>query len=619
MITEPVPAAPRRPSMGLRFAIAFLLGIVLVVSAGSGALYAYGQQYAGKVLPGVRIGDTDLSGLTPDAAASAIEAAYGSLGAGRVILAGPEGELTIGYAQIGRGPDTRALLDAALAAGRQGEAVADLIGAPQTAIRGVTHGAAVTHDQDRLAASVDAVAKAIDRSPVNATLTIEDDLSYSTTPSRAGRVVDRAALAAAIDAQVSRLDAPAEIRLDVPFTTGEPFIGDEDVEAAAAAAARMAVDLVLTRGEDSWTIPAAGIRKLISFVATGVGSVVPVVDEAGINPLLAPIAKSVNQRARSATFKLSGSRVVVGRKAAEGRKLDTAATHDIVLDALMARQAGAPDAVLEPVVNATQPNVTTEEAEAIAPKMREISRWKTFFRIYVNNGFGANIWIPAKRINGAVVGPGETFDFWDAVGTPTRAQGYQQGGAIINGKTEPQGALAGGICTCSTTLFNAALLGGMQMGARRNHYYYIDRYPLGLDATVFISGSGSRQTMSFTNDTKYPVLIRGINTRSGSSGWVTFVLYSVPTDRKVVISAPVVKNRTTATDTRRNTSSLPMGTTERVEYPVNGMDVWRTVTVYEGGKVLRSKTYYSRYATITGILLVGTGGPAPSPAAPPPP
>ena len=624
MTTEPVPAAPHRPSMGLRFAIAFVLGIVLVVSAGSGALYAYGQQYAGKVLPGVRIGDTDLSGLAPDAAANAIEAAYGSLGAGRVILAGPEGELTIGYAQIGRGPDTGAMLDAALGAGRLGQPVADLIGAPQTAIRGVTLTAAVTYDQGRLAAAVDAVAKAIDRSPVNATLTIEDDLSYSTTPSKAGRVVDRAALAAAIDAQISRLDAPAEIRLDVPFTTGEPSIGNEDVEVAATAAARMAVDLVLARGDDTWTIPAAGIRKLISFVATGDGSVVPVVDEAGINPLLAPIAKSVNQTARNATFKLSGSRVVVGQKAAEGRMLDTAATHGIVLDALMARQSGAPDAVLEPVVNATQPNVTTEEAEAVAPKMREISRWRTFFQIYVNNGFGANIWIPAKRINGYVVGPGETFDFWDAVGTPTRAQGYQQGGAIINGKTEPQGALAGGICSCSTTLFNAALRGGMKMGARRNHYYYIDRYPLGLDATVFISGSGSRQTMSFTNDTAYPVLIRGINTRSGSSGWVTFVLYSVPTDRTVVISAPVVKNRTTATDTRQNTSSLPKGRTERVEYPVNGMDVWRTVTVYEGGKVLRSKTYYSHYATITGILLVGTGGssgggPTPTPAPTPTP
>ena len=73
-------------------------------------------------------------------------------------------------------------------------------------------------------------------------------------------------------------------------------------------------------------------------------------------------------------------------------------------------------------------------------------------------------------------------------------EGLREGGAIINGRTEPQGALAGGICSCSTTLFNAALRAGFEMGARRNHYYYIDRYPLGLDATVFISGSGSVQT-----------------------------------------------------------------------------------------------------------------------------
>lgn len=611
MTTEPGPAPPslRGSSMGLRFAIAFLSGAALVVSAGGGALYAYGQQYSGKVLPGVRIGNTDLSGLTPDAAASALESAYGSLGTGRVLLTGPDGDLTIDYAEIGRGPDTAAMLDAALAAGRLGEPVADLIGAPQTAIRGVTLGAAVTYDPDRFAAAVDAVALAIDRSAVNATLTVEDDFSYSTTPSVVGRIVDRAALAGAIDAQIRRLDAPAEVRLPIPFTTDTPPIETADVEAAVAAANRMAVDLVLTRGENAWTIPGASLRRLMSFAATGDGSVVPVVDEAGIDPLLTQIAKDVDQAPTSATFTLSGSRVIVGGKSADGRSLNTSATRDLVLDALVARQSGAPELLLEPVVATTLPGLTTEEAEAVAPKMREISRWRTYFQIGEKNGFGANIWIPTSIINGYVVGPGETFDFWKAVGSVTREKGYRPGGAIINGKTEPQGALAGGICSTSTTLFNAALRAGLEMGARRNHYYYIDRYPLGLDATVFISSGGYRQTMSFTNDTEYPVLIRGINTRSGSSGWVTFVLYSVPTGRTVEISEPVVENRSAATDTRENTSSLPQGTTRRVEYPVDGMQVWRTVTVYEDGKVLRRKTYYTRYATITGILLVGTGAP----------
>ncbi len=34
----------------------------------------------------------------------------------------------------------------------------------------------------------------------------------------------------------------------------------------------------------------------------------------------------------------------------------------------------------------------------------------------------------------------------------------------------------------------------------------------------------------------------------------------------------------------------------------------RTITVYENGKVLRKTTYYSHYARVNGIILVGTGG-----------
>ena len=67
----------------------------------------------------------------------------------------------------------------------------------------------------------------------------------------------------------------------------------------------------------------------------------------------------------------------------------------------------------------------------------------------------------------------------------TYARGYRDGGAILNGRTEPTGALAGGICSCSTTLFNAAARAGLEILERANHYYYIDRYPTGLDATVW--------------------------------------------------------------------------------------------------------------------------------------
>ena len=66
----------RRRSLALRFGVAFVLGFLLAVSISGGVLYAWGQQYEGRVLPGVRIGSTDLGGLTPDQAAAAIASAY---------------------------------------------------------------------------------------------------------------------------------------------------------------------------------------------------------------------------------------------------------------------------------------------------------------------------------------------------------------------------------------------------------------------------------------------------------------------------------------------------------------------------------------------------------------
>ena len=242
--------------------------------------------------------------------------------------------------------------------------------------------------------------------------------------------------------------------------------------------------------------------------------------------------------------------------------------------------------------------------------MKKISQWTTYFPITEKNGFGANIWIPARLIDGYVVAPRGTFDFWDAVGPVTRAKGYKDGGAIINGRTEPQGALAGGICSCSTTLFNAALRAGYEMGARRNHYYYIDRYPLGLDATVFISASGSTQTMSFTNDTDFPILIRGRGWREGGSGYVRFELYSVPNGRKVSFS----QARRSGTSDRPMTASstrpaCAAGTRKRIEYPVDGKKVPGDPRpcATANGNVIHKDTYFSHYSTVTGIVLIGRG------------
>jgi vancomycin resistance protein YoaR len=597
---------PPRRSLRLRFLVAFLVGLLLAMAVGVGALYAYDQQYVGRVLPGVRVGDVDLSGLDPAAASERLRAAYGSLGEGEVIVTGPDGDRSISYADIGRGPDVEAMLAEAMAVGRDGNAVDRVIADARTAVRGVTLTPRVTYDPDALADEVVAFANSLAREPVNASVDVVDETKFVVVPGSDGRLADPAVPVEAALADLGELDAPASLTYELPvrpipadITTVEAFNAKKDAE-------RIAARITLAVDDAKQAITTTRIRSWLTFAPTTDGGYGVTVDTSELPDILARLAKKIDQAPINASFKTSGGKITGVTPSQTGYKMDLEATAKQVQALIDARIAGASTATIEPSVKVTQPVLTTAEAKAAQPKMRRISRWTTFFPIGEKNGFGANIWIPARLIDGYVVAPRATFDFWDAVGPVTRAKGYKAGGAIINGRTEPQGALAGGICSCSTTLFNAALRAGYEMGARRNHYYYIDRYPLGLDATVFISASGSKQTMSFTNDTDYPVLIRGYGFREGSAGYVRFDIYSVPTGRKVSFSRPIVKNVRRATDTVQYTSSLPAGAAKRIEYPVDGKQVTVTRTVRDrNGKVVHRDTYYSNYARITGITLIG--------------
>ena len=311
----------------------------------------------------------------------------------------------------------------------------------------------------------------------------------------------------------------------------------------------------------------------------------------------------------NASYLFDRNNAIVGANASQdGRALDVAGTITAIDDALARRIAGqAVRTVAAPIV-LTKPEVTTETVAASAPLMQKLSEWTTYFPISDRNGYGANIWIPAMDLDGMVLKAGAWFDFWKAIGPVTRERGYMDGGAIINGHTEPTGALAGGICSASTTVFNAALRAGLRMGARQNHYYYINRYPVGLDATVWQSSDGSTQSMTFQNNTAHPILIRAYKIKNGSAGYVKVELYGVPDGRTVAIDPEIVKNVQPAIDTVQYSTTLPAGTTQRTETPTDGMDVWRTVTVKDaGGGVMYSTTYYSHYARIDGITLIGTG------------
>ena len=600
-------ALPTRRTSRLlpRFAIAFLLGLIAVLGIGVGALYAYDQQYQGRILPGVQVGSIPLGGLTADEAATKLHATYDKLASGTAIIVAGGKEIRLPFTRARRGPAIDTMVAQAMSVGRAGNAVERAIANARTAVRGVQIAPQVRYDQEALTRWVNALAAAQHVGPADATVAVTK-AGYVVTPSVTGHRADPTTVLESLTTQLASLDAPSEIRVELPLTTLEPSITTDEANAAVAAADRIAADVRVVHGKDGWTIPAATIRAWISFGRDDDGSYQPRIDTAKIDKALAAAAKGVALAPRNASFTFNGAKITGVIPSVDGRALDRKATAAKVAALLQTRAAGGPTASVTAVLTVAKPALSTDEAKGYAGKMKPISSFSVYYWVIINNHWGGNIEAPATKINGTVVPPGGVFDFWKVVGDLRLLPGAGPGNAIEGGKITVTGAFGGGICTTSTTLFNAAFRAGMVPLARQNHNEFINRYPPGLDATVWIIGS-AKQTMSFLNDTKYPIMIQRIITNDGSRRWITFKIWSVPNGRTYKISNQVIQPGPRAIDTVVYDSTKPVGYVFRNNTPADGAKVWVTVSIFDHGKLHWSKRYFSNYPAVNGVLIKGTG------------
>jgi vancomycin resistance protein YoaR len=370
---------------------------------------------------------------------------------------------------------------------------------------------------------------------------------------------------------------------------------------AIAANWMSAHQLNLTGGGHRLKISAPKIASLVTFGAQADGGWGASIDERKLAKLLRPIANRVAIAPRNASFAWGSGGVVGFFPGDNGRKLKIKATVSNVVAALDLRAAGSSPSSAALAMGVVHPNLTNAEARAAAPRMELLSTWTTYYVPGDGNFWGANINIPAGILDGRVVAPGEWFSFWDGIGPVTLERGYGYGGAILGGRSVANGAIGGGICSTSTTLFNAAMRAGLEIGARENHSYYIERYPVGLDATVLKTDTWA-QDMTFRNDMANPVVIRGY----GGNGFVRFDIWGISDGRTVSLSAPVTSNHGTAIETTVVNPDLPPGTSVRVEYPHNGFNAVVTRWVRDAnGTLLHEDTWYSDYRTVNGITEVG--------------
>lgn len=114
-----------------------------------------------------------------------------------------------------------------------------------------------------------------------------------------------------------------------------------------------------------------------------------------------------------------------------------------------------------------------------------------------------NIALAAGALDEAFIEPGATLSYNETVGERTAEGGYKLAHVYIDGEIEDD--IGGGICQVSSTLYNAALVAGLEIVSRRPHMMPVAYLDTGRDATV---DWGSGIDLVIKNNTPHRIQLR---------------------------------------------------------------------------------------------------------------
>jgi len=195
-------------------------------------------------------------------------------------------------------------------------------------------------------------------------------------------------------------------------------------------------------------------------------------DAARAGQYLAGFAGSVQREPIDARLDLAAHARIL---AVPGRELDLAAS------VLQVAEGEREDGALIPIVTrAIAPRITAEMIQDVDVS-RVLSSFETDFTHHAGPR-AINIATAARYLNGSVIGPGEIFSFNRTVGARTVERGFTEAPQIV--ADELEAGVGGGVCQVASTLYAAAVYGGLETVQRRSHSRPSGYTPLGLDATV---------------------------------------------------------------------------------------------------------------------------------------
>lgn len=491
---QPVAAESKPLGTGTKVAAALVGGVAILAFAGWAAAYAVAGE---KISEGTTVAGVDIGGMTAAEATPLLDQKFAPAHSQPINVTAGESTTEVNPADAGLSFDAEATIEKA-------DAVRSW--SPVKLWKHFTGGGEiepVIKADDKLIAKVAAKVNKRAGTPFKDGDVVIKKGKIKTTQPVAGEGVSDDALRTALAGQ---LLVEGDRKADVPLAELTPDVDEADVQEAVDKVATPAVSGPITLKFEKTPVELSPkeFGDAIRFDPKD-GELQASVAPSKLKKVLKKALADDAAKPVDATIKMvNGAPKVIPAK--PGVTFNQKDLEAVFLDVVTAPKG---ERTVDVKSKVAKPKVTTEEAKAWGVK-EKVSTFTTNFPYaeYRN----VNIGRAAELVNGTVLAPGDTFSLNGIVGERTAANGFTKGWMIQNGIFRED--YGGGVSQMATTTFNAMFFAGLQDVEHKAHSLYIDRYPIGREATV----AWPSLDLKFKNNTKYGVLIRSWVDPASASG-----------------------------------------------------------------------------------------------------
>ena len=549
-------------------------------------LLVHWRVYYGKVIPRVSVSGVEVSGISEEDLAQFLEKEF---------LSNPN-EITI-KSSDGKSLDVSGLhisydfewtADLAMGIGRSGNLLTQTREKIAFFFNPQDIEPAISYDEDELDGLITLVDEQIRQEYLPARIGLDENERAIFVTGMDGVWLDEETFREQL---LKAMKIPGEQVVEVPVIKNVAYYNNERVDKALGQADKWLEERLVLKYEN--------YEKELSVEETVnlLGVADTKLNEIAFDELYLLLTEKVNREPQNAVFMFENKGVVEFQTDLKGVKLNKDGLRTILEEALfeLRKEVLLPADLTEPEIKASDVN-DLGIAELLG-------RGESLFAHSIPSRI-FNVALASRRINYALIPPGEVFSFNNEVGEISASTGYRSAYVIKDGRTVLGDG--GGTCQVSTTMFRAAMRAGLPIVSRKAHSYRVNYYEQdtgpGIDATVYAPSADFK----FLNDTPEHILVQTMVDTKNLSMHID--IFGTNDGRISTISEPKVWGQSPPPEALyEDDPTLPVGVVKQIDWAAWGAKTSFNYKVERDGEVIYEKTFYSNFRPWQAVYLRGVG------------